>query len=99
VPEFSLEHSWPGSHKQQVIKLLSYRHVSSDFVLFMDADTLVYVILFLLVFHLVLVFLVHFLRVPAETLVMRSIVFARACSHDTNGSANISIGVHLVIGT
>lgn len=40
VPEFQNVTSWPGSHKQQVIKLLSYRKLYSSHVLFLDADSI-----------------------------------------------------------
>lgn len=39
VPELRGRY-WPGAHKQQVIKLLSYRNTTSPILLFLDADTL-----------------------------------------------------------
>jgi len=39
VPELRGTH-WPGAHKQQVIKLLSYRNTTTPILLFLDSDTL-----------------------------------------------------------
>jgi hypothetical protein len=39
VPELS-GRPWPGAHKQQIIKLLSYRQTSSTHILFLDSDTM-----------------------------------------------------------
>ena len=39
VPELS-GRPWPGAHKQQIIKLLSYRQTSSTHILFLDSDSM-----------------------------------------------------------
>jgi len=39
VPEL-FKRKWPGAHKQQVIKMLSYRRTSSTHILFLDSDTM-----------------------------------------------------------
>lgn len=39
VPEL-IGRQWPGAHKQQVIKMLSYRRTFSTHILFLDSDTM-----------------------------------------------------------